>query len=273
MAPFFQDPLLRAIGQITCIGGGSVGHQSWLIELADSLQQQRQRVNTNRFLAQRSDPSLETFFSFLKQRRLFLRWEHLVILGCSAGGDVALRSIFKHLQFPHIPILIAMHHRPGFKFMVDFTLANQVRQRPLPATEGRVISGGRVYFLPGDKQTLFQAGTRAFKFSPHLERPRFRPVIDQIFEAAAVAFKTNLTAVVLSGMLDDGAQGTHTVILNGGKVWIQDPSSALFKDMPQAAQREAPLAPIKTPLQIAEGINKLSEKYLSIGPLGLSERN
>jgi len=273
MTPFFQDPLLRAIGQITCASGGSAGRQSWLIELADALQRQRQRVNNNRFWALRADPSLETFFSFLKQKRLLLRWEHLVILGCSAGGDVALRSIFKHLQFPHIPILIAMHHRPGFKFMVDFTLANQVRQRPISAAEGRVISGGRVYFLPGDKQTLFQAGTKTFKFSPYLERPRFRPVIDQIFEAAAVAFKTNLTVVILSGMLNDGAKGTHTVILNGGKVWIQDPSSALFKDMPRAAQQEAPLAPIKTPLQIAEGINKLSRDCLSIRPLGLSVRN
>lgn len=272
MAPFFQDPLLQAISQISG-APGTASNRSWLIELAGALQQQRQRVNTNRFLAQRSDPALETFFSFLKQKRLLLRWDHLVILGCSAGGDVALRSIFKHLKFPHLPILIAMHHRPGFKFMVDFTLANQVRQRPIPAAEGRVINSGRLYFLPGDKQTLFQAGTRAFKFAPYLERPRFRPVIDQIFEAAAAAFKKNLTVVVLSGMLDDGARGTHTVLLNGGKVWIQDPASALFKDMPLAAQKEAPLAPLKTPVQIAEGINQLSEKNLSIGPLGFAIRN
>jgi chemotaxis response regulator CheB len=66
-------------------------------------------------------------------------------------------------------------------------------------------------------------------------QPHFRPSVDWLFRSAAAAFRERHVAVVLSGRLNDGVDGSRAVIRCGGTVYAQDPASCSHSDMPRAA--------------------------------------
>jgi two-component system chemotaxis response regulator CheB len=62
--------------------------------------------------------------------------------------------------------------------------------------------------------------------------------------------------VILSGMLDDGAVGLRTVKQHGGVAIVQDPSEALYPDMPHYAMDHAAVDYVLPLDQMAEMLKK-----------------
>lgn len=56
--------------------------------------------------------------------------------------------------------------------------------------------------------------------------------MDVLFDSVARAFGSQVTAVVLSGVLDDGAVGAALVSMAGGKVLVQAPDQAPYSQCP-----------------------------------------
>jgi two-component system chemotaxis response regulator CheB len=95
------------------------------------------------------------------------------------------------------------------------------------------------------------------------DRPRMnhhRPVVDALFGSAARWAGDRVMAVVLSGVLDDGAVGAALVAQTGGTVLVQDPQEAPYPSMPQAELRAASGALAVTSTQLGRYVRKIVDE-------------
>jgi two-component system chemotaxis response regulator CheB len=157
----------------------------------------------------------------------------VVVVGGSAGALDAMLDIAA--AFPR--------DFSGSIFMVSHIGANRShlpellsRAGELPAghpENGEPIRPGRIYIAPPDRHMLVEDGHIRLSRGP---RQHFtRPAVDPLFRSAARAFGPRLIGVVLSGTGSDGAAGLEAIARAGGVAVVQDPSDALYPDMPRRA--------------------------------------
>ena len=259
--PSFSDPLLSEFQRIL-VQKGPTSWSALLGRLADELAHARQRKQTRVDFSQREDPVKVSINRVLREHQVQLHWEKIAYLGCSAGGDVSLRTLFSYIAYPHIPIIIAMHHNPGFRFLAKLNMANGIAQQPIIVEHDMSIKSGELYFVPGDQLIGYHANDRSFQLSPPPSKRRFRPLIDQVFSVAGQRFHRQAIGVIMSGMLNDGAAGLKDMFLNHSDVLIQEPMTALFDDMPKAALEAVPTAEVLSLKGIADRINACSRQFL-----------
>ena len=265
----FQNPLTGGFARIPIRGFSRQESLQVLQDIDRAAGIQRKRWSNPGLFSSETDPVLEGIYKIMLKNRIHFVWDHIILLGCSAGGDETLRTLFSKITVPHIPIIVAMHHNPGFRFSSQFMMANEVFQHPILIQDGEAIHGSRIYFVPGEMILGFKKITNSFKISRCSRLPRFRPDIDQVFTAASDRYRQQLSAAILTGMLSDGAQGAKALVLNGGQLWIQDPDTAIFRDMPQAALKTVPRARRLTLDQMAMQINEMTIRHLTVEPMGL----
>jgi two-component system chemotaxis response regulator CheB len=164
----------------------------------------------------------------------------VVVVGASAGGVEALRAFVAGLA-ADLPaaVLVVLHTRPDARSMLPSILS---RSGPLPAThaqDGEAIAVGRVYVAPRDVHLLVEPGRARLYAGPRENGAR--PAVDALFRSAARAYGPGVVAVVLSGALDDGANGMVAVKSRGGIGIVQEPTEALYPGMPEGALAHAPV--------------------------------
>ena len=160
--------------------------------------------------------------------------ERIVVIGASAGGIDALRTIAGGLPASFAtPICVVVHTSPQSPGILDEILN---RAGPLPSTtarNGERIRAGRIYVAPPDYHLVLEPGVLRITKGP--KENRFRPAIDPLFRSAAQVYGPAATGVVLTGNLDDGTAGLWAIRQLGGTCIVQDPDDALFAAMPRSA--------------------------------------
>jgi two-component system chemotaxis response regulator CheB len=188
-----------------------------------------------------------------------LRWQ-AVVMGCSAGGIDALRTVLAGLPaaFP-LPVVIVSHTGPT----VDSLLPEVLRPVcPLPvdeASERCPVVARRVHVAPPGYHLLIEAD-HTFALSVDAKVRNVRPAIDVLFASAADAYGDGLICVVMTGANDDGSRGLAAVKAKGGFAIVQDPETAFARAMPEAAiatgrvDRVVPLGAIAAELASLAGV-------------------
>jgi two-component system chemotaxis response regulator CheB len=158
----------------------------------------------------------------------------IVVIGTSAGGIEALRTIVNHLpdDFP-AALFAVVHTSPNSPGVLASILE---RAGSLPARcvqESEVIRPGRIYVPRPDHHLIVDAGVARSTRGP--KENRFRPAVDPLFRSAAQAYGPRVIGVILTGGLDDGTAGLAAVKQLGGTAVVQDPNDAMYPSMPRNA--------------------------------------
>ena len=158
----------------------------------------------------------------------------LITIGCSWGGFSALQIILSQLpsHFP-APIVVAQHRLAQSPDGLATSLQSSTKLPIADVMDKEPLLGGAVYLAPSDYHTLIEGKTLALSTEEVVQFAR--PSIDVLFESAANAYREELIAVILTGANEDGAEGLKRVKELGGFTIVQDPATAVRREMPDAA--------------------------------------
>jgi two-component system chemotaxis response regulator CheB len=161
----------------------------------------------------------------------------VIAIGASTGGPAALRDVFSVMP-PNfsLPVLVVQHISKGFVNGLANWLAANTRLQVRVATASDVAKPGVVYLAPDDQHLgIREDGRIELTSGPPIGS--FRPSATHLFQSAARAYGGRVTAVILTGMGDDGVTGLRAVHAAGGLVVAQDEASCVVYGMPREAVR------------------------------------
>lgn len=135
-------------------------------------------------------------------------------------------------DFP-LPVLIVQHLSPTRKSRIAEVIGRLTALPVLDAIQGEALLPGRIYFAPPDEHLQVKAGHVLLS---HAEPVHYlRPNVDTLFRSVAAEFGRRAIAVILSGSLNDGAEGIRLIKEAGGTTIAELPDDAEFRSMPEAA--------------------------------------
>ncbi len=159
----------------------------------------------------------------------------IVAVASSAGGIHGLSVLLGALEpeFP-VPVLVVQHLDPRHRTVIADVLSRRTKLPvKLAEAEERALPG-TVYVAPPNRHLLIDSEGVLTLSSTELVH-FVRPSADLLFESVAGAYGARAIACVLTGTGTDGAMGVDAVKSRGGTVIAQDPGTAEFKGMPEAA--------------------------------------
>jgi two-component system chemotaxis response regulator CheB len=179
-----------------------------------------------------------------------------IVVGCSAGGVEALRKLIQLLPASLPASICVVHHFPQASTSRLPAILAKMGWPAEHALNGEETRHGRIYVAAPGMHLLL--GKSALRVVRGPKENGNRPAIDPLFRSAGRSRGARVVSVLLSGLLDDGTLGSHVVRCCGGTTISQDPTEALFGDMPQNAVLSGAIDHVAPVAGIAERIKELA---------------
>jgi two-component system chemotaxis response regulator CheB len=160
--------------------------------------------------------------------------QHLIAIAASTGGPRALAELVPRLSLSAGAAVVIVQHMPEHFTASLAQRLGELGPRPVVETsDDTLLMAGVIYVARGGRHTRVERASGEPRLR-HDDGPpvhAVRPAADPLFESAAAAFGADATAVVLTGMGRDGAQGCSRIRQAGGMVIVQDPSTCVVGGM------------------------------------------
>ena len=169
-----------------------------------------------------------------------LRPHRVVAIGSSTGGPAALLRLFSAFRSPPACAFVVSQHMPaGFTRSFARRIDSTTSFRAYEAENGMPVEDGVILVAPGGAHLEFEAraGVVVARVVPREASERYAPGVDRMFRSAAKQWGSDLLAIVLTGMGEDGAAGAADVKRAGGNVIVESAETAVIFGMPQQAIR------------------------------------
>lgn len=166
-----------------------------------------------------------------------VRSARALLIGTSTGGPVALQEVLKPLPktFP-LPIVLIQHMPASFTPAFAERLNNLCHIEVREAAEGDVLRPGLALLAPGGRQLVLEGGGNQTRVRLAESPPGtiYKPSVDITFQSAVNALRSQVLALVLTGMGADGREGARALKAQGAQIWAQDAASSVVFGMPAA---------------------------------------
>ena len=162
-------------------------------------------------------------------------------IGASTGGPQALASLFENLNEPldSIPIFITLHMPEQFTSFVVQRINQVSKQKCFEAKDGMEVEPGNIYLAPGHSHMLVKKSSNKTVISLDKGEPiNFCiPSVDPMFSSLSDCYSGKVLGVMLTGMGQDGLNGSRYIVDKGGAIIAQDEQSSVVWGMPGAVAK------------------------------------
>lgn len=193
--------------------------------------------------------------------------QYIIAIGASAGGLEAISEFFDHTPLDAVSYIIIQHLSSDFKSQMANILAPHSKLQVIEAVENVVIKPNTVYLIPSSKFMVIKAGKLILSDKKDIRRPHM--TIDHFFISLAAEIGAKAIGIILSGTGNDGSAGLEAIKAAGGIAIVQDPETAKFDEMPQAAIATDCADLILSP----KGMPQIIEDYVKTGVLDVVAQN
>ena len=162
----------------------------------------------------------------------------IVVLGISTGGPQALRSLIPQLpaELP-VPLAIVLHMPVGYTELYARKLDEMSPLTVCEAADGVEVRAGIVLIAPAGRHLSMRRNDRG-QVITHLDmRPLdtpHRPSVDVLFQSAADTYSGRVLGVVMTGMGEDGREGSAWIKAKGGTIFTEAEDTCVVYGMPRA---------------------------------------
>ncbi|MDR0338887.1 MAG: chemotaxis response regulator protein-glutamate methylesterase, partial [Desulfovibrio sp.] len=161
----------------------------------------------------------------------------VVSIGVSTGGPPAVQKVLTALpaDFP-VPILIAQHMPAAFTGPFAARLDAQCAISVKEAEPDERVKGGMAYICPGGKHLRLEnrGGTLHAVVTEEPKEALYKPSANVLMETTGLAVGRKSLCVMLTGMGNDGLEGTRVLKQKGGWAIAQNEESCVVYGMPKA---------------------------------------
>lgn len=232
-------------------------------EMSNSFYDMKKEIRTKLITISKSNTKILPKKEFKRVDYSKTNIDHIIGVGSSTGGPTALRIFLSQIPMGfNAPIIIAQHMPEGSFIQ---SLAEKLNESTIYTVKqienGEEVLPGNVYICPGGHSVeVFKRGARLhLVLTKKLETGSpYRPSVDMLFSSIArLDSSIRKTAVVLTGMGDDGSKGALAIYRAGGTILCESEKTAVVYGMPKKA------AELEIPKHIAD-IDKIF-KYINKG--------
>ena len=186
----------------------------------------------------------------------------VLTIGCSTGGPSALRNFMTPQLvgvMKNFPVLLTQHMPATFTALLASQLGEQTGIASAEGIDGEMLQPGHLYVAPGGRHMLLKqddAGVRiALEDGPMINF--CKPSVDPLFKSVAQIYRNAALGVILTGMGNDGSDGSEMIADAGGNILAQDEETAVVWGMPGAVAKRGICAGVYP-------LNELSVRTASI---------
>jgi|MDSW01.3.fsa_nt_gb two-component system, chemotaxis family, protein-glutamate methylesterase/glutaminase len=158
----------------------------------------------------------------------------ILAIGCSTGGPQALFQVLKHMQGINVPIVITQHMPPKFTSMLAEHIQNQCHIHCMEGENGMRLEPNKIYIAPGGFHMVFKKQGENIQIVLDEGPPvNFcKPAVDPMFESLVKIYGQTILGVILTGMGQDGLEGSRKLVEQHGRLIAQDKETSTVWGMP-----------------------------------------
>ncbi len=161
----------------------------------------------------------------------------IIAIGSSTGGPQALLKFINSLKDTlTVPVVITQHMPATFTKILAGHLNKATGLECAEGADGTVLEAGKVYIAPGDFHMTVEKEDEKYVIRLNDDPPEnfCRPAVDPLFRSVAAAYGPASLGVILTGMGQDGLEGSKVLVNEGGTIIAQDEKSSVVWGMPGA---------------------------------------
>ena len=188
------------------------------------------------------------------------RRTYLVGIGSSAGGLEALTNLVAALPTDlGAAYVVIQHLSPTHRSMMVQLLGRETAMAVREIEDGAAPEPDTIYVTPPSRNVVLEAGRFKLIEGPRQKLPR--PSVNAFFSSLATGKCEDAVGVILSGTGSDGAAGLREIKAAGGFTFAQEPATAKYGGMPEAAIDTGCVDWVLPPDGIAQEITRITRAH------------